>query len=83
MARADYNDLGDTFQTTFKDIANKKLNTKKLDLKPKVTNGLIVGVEISDYDNFTKELLEEGGNYDEEMSRYDLECLYNLLCSSA
>jgi type III restriction enzyme len=80
MARADYNDLGDTFQTTFKDIANKKLDTKKLDLKPKVTNGLIVGVEISDYDNFTKELLEEGGSYDEEMSRYDLERLYNLLC---
>lgn len=80
MARADYNDLGDTFQATFKEVANKKLDTKKMDLKPKVTNGLIVGVEIDDYDNFTKELLEEGGSHDEEMSRHDLERLYNLIC---
>lgn len=80
MTRADYNDLGDTFQMTFKKVADKKLNIKKLDLKPKVTNGLIVGVEIDDYDNFTKELFEEGGIHDEEMSRHDLERLYNLLC---
>lgn len=80
MIRADYNDLGDSFQTTFKQVADKKLDTKKLNLKPKVTNGLIVGVEIDDYDNFTKELFEEGGSYDEEMSRHDLERLYNLLC---
>ncbi len=80
MTRADYNDLGDSFQITFKQIADKKLDTKKLNLKPKVTNGLIVGVEIDDYDNFTKELFERGESYDEEMSRYDLERLYNLLC---
>lgn len=80
MTRADYNDLGDSFQMTFKQVADKKLDTKKLNLKPKVTNGLIVGVEIDDYDNFTKELFEEGGSYDEEMSRHDLERLYNLLC---
>ena len=80
MTRADYNDLGDSFQTTFKQVADQKLDTKKLNLKPKVTNGLIVGVEIDDYDNFTKELFEEGGSYDEEMSRHDLERLYNLLC---
>lgn len=80
MSRADYNDLGDTFQETFKKVANKKLDTKKLDLTPKITNGLIVGVEIDDYDNFTKELFAEGGNHDQEMSRHDLERLYNLLC---
>jgi len=80
MTRADYNDLGDSFQNTFKQVADKKLDTKKLNLKPRVTNGLIVGVEIDDYDNFTKELFEEGGSYDEEMSRHDLERLYNLLC---
>ena len=80
MTRADYNDLGDSFQMTFKKVADKKLDTKKMDLKPKVTNGLIVGVEIDDYDNFTKELFEEGGSHDEEMSRHDLERLYNLLC---
>jgi type III restriction enzyme len=80
MARSDYNDLGDTFQITFKEIADKKLDIKKLNLKPKITNGLIVGVEIDDYDNFTKELFEEGESHDEEMSRHDLERLYNLLC---
>lgn len=80
LARADYNDLGDSFQNTFKQIADKKLDVKKLHLKPKVTNGLIVGVEIDDYDNFTKELFEEGGSFDEEMSLHDLERLYNLLC---
>lgn len=80
MTRADYNDLGDSFQETFKKVANKKLDLKNLDLKPKVTNGLIVGVEIDDYDNFTKELFDEGGSHDQEISRHDLERLYNLLC---
>jgi len=80
MTRADYNDLGDSFQETFKKVADKKIDLKNLDLKPKVTNGLIVGVEIDDYDNFTKELFDEGGSHDQEMSRHDLERLYNLLC---
>lgn len=92
MARSDYNDLGDSFQKTFKKIANrafglkdgedakKKLASKGLELKPKVTNGLIVGVEIDDYDNFTKELLAEGGSHDQEMSQHDIERLYNLKC---
>ena len=80
MARADYNDLGDSFQETFKKVADKELNLKSIDLKPKVMNSLIVGVEIDDYDNFTKELFEDGGSHDQEMSRHDLERLYNLLC---
>jgi len=93
MSRSDYNDLGDTFQTTFKKLANSffgikqgdgdinnKLKTKGLELKPKLTNGIIVGVEIDDYDNFTKELLAEGGSHDQEMSQHDIERLYNLVC---
>lgn len=93
MSRSDYNDLGDTFQTTFKKLANKffgvkdgdsdikkKLSAKGLELKPQVTNGIIVGVEIDDYDNFTKELLAEGGSHDQEMSQHDIERLYNLVC---
>jgi len=95
MSRTDYNDLGDTFQETFSDVANtyfnilgkdtpaqvmKKLETKNLEIRPSVTNGLIVGVEIDDYDNFTKELIAEGGSHDQEMSQHDLERLYNLLC---
>jgi type III restriction enzyme len=95
MSRTDYNDLGDTFQEAFSDVANtyfnilgkdtpaqvmKKLETKNLEISPSVTNGLIVGVEIDDYDNFTKELIAEGGSHDQEMSQHDLERLYNLLC---
>ncbi|MCC6323489.1 DEAD/DEAH box helicase family protein [Candidatus Nomurabacteria bacterium] len=94
MSRTDYNDLGDSFQETFSDVANqyfgigkdipvqalKKLEKKGLETRPIVTNGLIVGVEIDDYDNFTKELIAEGGSHDQEMSQHDLERLYNLLC---
>lgn len=93
MSRSDYNDLGDSFQSTFKKIANKsfgikdgdsdvkkKLSAKGLELKPQITNGIIVGVEIDDYDNFTKELLAEGGSHDQEMSQHDIERLYNLVC---
>lgn len=93
MSRSDYNDLGDTFQNTFKKVANmyfgikekdsdikKKLSAKGLDVKPSVTNGLITGVEIDDYDNFTKELLAEGGSHDQEMSQHDIEGFYNLEC---
>lgn len=95
MSRTDYNDLGDSFQETFKKTANeyfsisekdtkasviKKLTDKKLVLDKKVTNGLIVDVEIDDYDNFKQELLSEGSSYEQEMSHHDLERLYNLFC---
>ncbi len=95
MSRTDYNDLGDTFQETFSKVANeyfgitqkdtpaqsiKKLEAKNLETNPSVTNGLIIGVEIDDYDNFTKELIAEGSSHDQEMSQHDLERLYNLLC---
>lgn len=95
MSRTDYNDLGDSFQETFKEIANeyfgisekdtkaniiKKLTGKKLVLNKRVTNGLIVDVEIDDYDNFKQELLAEGSSYEQEMSQHDLERLYNLFC---
>lgn len=80
MTRADYNDLGDTFQNTFRDVAKKALNKENLKLAPLVTNGLIVGVEVDNFDNFATELMGEGSSYYEEMSRHDLERLYNLLC---
>jgi type III restriction enzyme len=64
-------------------ISIKKMEKGGLNLSPKVTNGLIVGVEIDDYDNFTNELLNEGSSYDQEMSEYDLERLYNLICFKA
>jgi type III restriction enzyme len=93
MSRSDYNDLGDTFQETFKKVANKyfgikdgdkdikkKFANKDLEVSPSLTNGLIVGVEIDDYDNFTKELMAGGDSYDEEMSQHDIELSYNLMC---
>lgn len=95
MSRTDYNDLGDSFQDVFKRIADKYFSlaekdnektvrksfvTSGLDTDSLVTNGLITGVEIDDYDNFKQELLSEGGNHEQEISQYDLERLYNLLC---
>jgi type III restriction enzyme len=95
MSRTDYNDLGDSFQETFKKVANahfsitekdtnasiiKKLTEKKLILDKLVTNGLIVDVEIDDYDNFKQELLAEGDSFEQEMSQHDLERFYNLFC---
>ncbi len=92
MSRTDYNDLGDSFQSTFEKIADDyfglskrkgapdALESKGLAIGATVTNGLIVDVEIDDYDNFTNELLTEGSSHDQEMSQYDLERLYNLLC---
>lgn len=97
MSRSDYNDLGDSFQKTFTQVANdcfdisekdsasariKKLAKAGIDVDPKVTNGLIVGVEIDDYDNFKEELLSEGSSHDQEISQNDLEKLYNLYCFS-
>ncbi|MDQ5957620.1 MAG: type restriction enzyme [Patescibacteria group bacterium] len=95
MSRSDYNDLGDSFQKTFTQVANKyfsitdkdsssdrikKIHKGGLDIDPKITNGLIVGVEIDDYDNFKEELLSEGSSHDQEISQNDLEKLYNLYC---
>ncbi len=95
MSRTDYNDLGDTFQETFAKVTDEyfgistrdlraamltKIKAKKLEINPIVTNGLVVGVEIDDYDNFTKELRDEGDTHEQEMSQHDLERLYNLLC---
>lgn len=97
MSRSDYNDLGDSFQNTFTQVANnyfnisekdsasariKKLAKAGIDVDPKLTNGLIVGVEIDDYDNFKEELLSEGSSHDQEISQNDLEKLYNLYCFS-
>jgi len=82
MSRTDYNDLGDSFQKIFTKVANKNLkaNLDKLDLNAHITNEIVTGVEIDDYDNFKSELLSEGGNFGLEMSQNDIEKLYNLIC---
>jgi len=96
MGRTDYNDLGDSFQITFKEVADKffgvekkefienikkKLIAKGLELHHvKIKNKLIVDAEIEDYDNFVKEIRERGEDLSEETSKNDIERMYNLLC---
>ncbi|MEX2410385.1 MAG: DEAD/DEAH box helicase family protein [Candidatus Paceibacterota bacterium] len=96
MSRTDYNDLGDSFQNTFKQVANKYFNIKAKDTKsqikkklekkdleiknPKVTNNLIVDAEIENYDNFIEELKINKEELENEVSRNDLERSYNLIC---
>jgi len=96
IGRADYNDLGDTFQFTFKDVADsffgisgkesieeakRKINSRGLEIQTaKVENKLIVDAEIEDYDNFVKEIRDKGEDLNEETSKHDIERMYNLLC---
>lgn len=94
-ARNDYNDLGDSFQRTFGQAANKffdiqesidirertsKIAAKGLNLKPQITSDIITGVEIDDYDNFVAELKAEGSSQAQSVSLHDIERLYNLYC---
>jgi type III restriction enzyme len=96
MSRADYNDLGDSFQQIFKKAADKALGIKSsvskteakkmlkkhgLDVSNvKVESSLIVDAEIENYDNFVEELRKSITELSNEISRNDLERLYNLLC---
>ena len=96
MCRADYNDLGDTFQFTFKDVADiffdisgkesveetkRIINSKGLEIQTaKVENKLIVNAEIEDFDNFVNEIRDKGEDLNEDTSRHDIERMYNLLC---
>jgi len=93
MSRSDYNDLGATFEDTFCEAANKffgitndildkgqeKLAAKGLDTLPQLSNNLIAGVEIENYDDFINEI-KQGTDVAKEMSQQDIEKLYNLLC---
>jgi type III restriction enzyme len=96
MGRTDYNDIGDSFQKTFIDVADsyfdlkekqfiekikQKLIAKGLELDDvKIQNKLIVDAEIEDYDNFIEEIRKKGEDLDENTSRNDIERMYNLLC---
>lgn len=94
-ARNDYNDLGDSFQKVFAEVANQyfdikdsfdirgriaKIEEKGLDLNPTITSDIITGVEIDDYDNFVAELKAEGSSQAQKVSLHDIERLYNLYC---
>jgi type III restriction enzyme len=93
--RADYNDLGSSFEKTFQKTADKyfqiteddilqkgigKLFEKGLDTDASIKNSFIVGAEIDDYDNFVSELKTKGEDEAFEMSYHDVVRLYDLLC---
>ena len=96
MSRTDYNDLGDSFQQTFKKVADKDLEIKnglskseiKKTLQEKgidirntaINSNLIVDAQIENYDNFVEELKESASESGGQISRNDLERTYNLLC---
>ena len=96
MGRTDYNDLGDSFQFTFKDVADEFFNVKVKEFiedtkKKLIATGLelydvkvpiklIVDAEIEDYDNFVKQIKERGSDLIGDTSKNDIERMYNLLC---
>ncbi|MEQ1717208.1 MAG: DEAD/DEAH box helicase family protein [Hyphomicrobium sp.] len=95
LTRADYNDLGDSFQTTFEAIADahykirptdsasvalKKLDTAGLDrTRTVVTNKIIIDADIEVFDDFLVELAKHDADLDLEASRLDLQKLYTTL----
>ena len=95
LSRIDYNDLGKNYQYTLEKVANDhfdvkegfngnnwtKLQKKGLKLDhSNITNKMIVDAEIECYDDFNLEIKNKGSDYDNLVSRNDLEKIYNLLC---
>ncbi|OGU11947.1 MAG: hypothetical protein A2X63_02995 [Ignavibacteria bacterium GWA2_35_8] len=96
LGRSDYNDLGPSFQSTFKEVADNyfelkeevltenvksKLEDKGLEIyNVKIKNKLIVDAEIEDYDNFVNLLRKSGKDLSEDTSSNDIERMYNLIC---
>jgi type III restriction enzyme len=91
MSRVDYNDLGDTFQETFKKVADKYFSisnsysqdsflAKGFDVYARMEKSIIRDVEIQDFDLFRKEYFKDAEVYQSEFSLYDVERIYNLLC---
>jgi type III restriction enzyme len=94
LSRTDYNDLGDSFQETFIEVASNEFsleegeeegNADKLSSaglavdEPSVSGDLIADMEISDYDNFLDDV-QQASDVSGEISENDLARLYNLLC---
>ena len=80
LSRSDFNDLGDSFQRTFEQTANSSLDIAQLDENARVKLSMIVGAEVTDFDALVGSLEMNGKNQDQEMSRFDIENLYNLMC---
>lgn len=96
FSRTDYGDLGFTYQNTFFKTANSFFEFQDGDLKEdilnkltkkglkvegtKISNELIVNAEIESYDDFIDQINSSGEIQEEQISKNDLEKLYNLLC---
>jgi len=61
-------------------LTRPKLEAKGINLKPKLTNKLIVDAEFSDYDKLNLEFAKKGRDEEYEMSRNDVEKLFNYWC---
>ncbi|MBU1089736.1 DEAD/DEAH box helicase family protein [Patescibacteria group bacterium] len=94
LGRVSYGDLGDSFQQTFIEVANKyfgltgneilgqmekKLKAKNLNLQPDLTDKLIINAEVECYDNFLEEITKSGEDFEYERTYHDIARLYNLV----
>jgi type III restriction enzyme len=61
-------------------LTRPKIEAKGIDLNPKLTNKLIVDAEFSDYDKINLEFAKKGRDEEYEMSRNDVEKLFNYWC---
>jgi type III restriction enzyme len=61
-------------------LTRPKVEAKGIDIKPKLTNKLIVDAEFSDYDKLNLDFAKQGRDEDYEMSRNDVEKLFNFWC---
>mgnify|MGYP003587268396 FL=1 len=61
-------------------LTRPKIEAKGVDINPKLTNKLVVDAEFSDYDKINLEFAKKGRDEDYEMSRNDVEKLFNYWC---
>jgi type III restriction enzyme len=61
-------------------IMREKIEGKGIDINPTVTNKLIVDAEFSNYDKINLDFAKEGHEEDYEVSRNDVEKLFNFYC---
>lgn len=62
------------------DTIRPKIRAKGVDIQPKLTNKLVVDAEFSDYDKINLEFAKKGRDEEYEMSRNDVEKLFNYWC---
>lgn len=60
--------------------ARKKLSDVGIDLKPKLTNQIIVDAKFEDFDQLSYEFKKKGHDVNLEMSRNDVEKTFNYCC---